>query len=590
TQFTGSGILVTGDRVSLQGNVIGTNASGDSGLGNQGYGIVLQNANEAALGGFWVTGGVGGDHVEDGIGNVVSGNYLGGVLVENSADVRLISNRIGTSPDGLSAVGNGGDGVRVTGSQSFAYFSGDASLSGATVISANAGSGIFVDATARGIDVSRAIIGLDESGEQPLGNGAYGIRIERTDASPAGRNFIQFGTISANASGGLWINDQRTTAGAAMDYYIGNNLFGLDVNGVRAVGNGNFGAKLQGSTANSLTAPAGRAFFSNNTASGQQGTGLWLERLAGWSISSSRFGTDPTGTYAIPNDVGLYVHNSFSLRSLDFMGVVSSGSSDLQASGNREDGIRVVIDAAINQFAISHVLVGTDATGTAAIPNARGISLDFSNVSPTHPSIHGTVSGNLGPGIVVTSTASANDRLGLQVRVGIQSTGDDVLPNRGPGIVVAGDSIDTVLSPESAIAYNRGPGIRHEGSGDGRNIVLATSGQAIFNPSVPLFDGNQGLAVDLGSPGPTTNSGSATDHPVITSASLNGAFLDVTGTNSELDTHFIQFYTTRPTVSGRGQGQEIVGPTGRLNGSNFPVGLNSYLSSIGAGPFLEDLN
>jgi CSLREA domain-containing protein len=108
-RFSGSGIIVEdtfgsehdGVGVQVQGNFIGTDASGTQDLGNGFDGVVVSGA-------FADT--VGGPQLKDR--NLFSGNGRDGVVVENSAHI-IQGNVIGLKKDGTSALGNSGNGVSV---------------------------------------------------------------------------------------------------------------------------------------------------------------------------------------------------------------------------------------------------------------------------------------------------------------------------------------------------------------------------------------------------------------------------------------------------------------------------------------------
>ncbi|HZN02414.1 MAG TPA: proprotein convertase P-domain-containing protein, partial [Candidatus Polarisedimenticolia bacterium] len=96
------------DRSSFQsqlvGNFIGTNAAGASGLGNGGDGIFGERSNILTIG---VPGG----------GNVISGNAGHGIALNATfcAGNVVQANLIGLKPDGVTPLGNGSDGIAVSG-------------------------------------------------------------------------------------------------------------------------------------------------------------------------------------------------------------------------------------------------------------------------------------------------------------------------------------------------------------------------------------------------------------------------------------------------------------------------------------------
>ncbi len=80
---------------TIQGNKIGTDSSGNFGLGNTFEGIHLERANTNVIGG-----------TAPGAGNQISGNHSWGIFLTNAAWNTIEGNLVGTKTDGLSALGN----------------------------------------------------------------------------------------------------------------------------------------------------------------------------------------------------------------------------------------------------------------------------------------------------------------------------------------------------------------------------------------------------------------------------------------------------------------------------------------------------
>jgi CSLREA domain-containing protein len=136
-RFDGPGVQIDGNSNIVEGNFIGTDASGTNALGNGG--------GTARLGG-----GVFVDGDSNAIGsnlpsqrNLVSGNDDDGVTLEVSADANtVLGNLIGTKKDGKGNLGNEGDGLLVVGSTS--NLIGPTDASGANTIAFNGGDGVRI--------------------------------------------------------------------------------------------------------------------------------------------------------------------------------------------------------------------------------------------------------------------------------------------------------------------------------------------------------------------------------------------------------------------------------------------------------------
>ena len=126
----GAGVeIFTGSSNLVQGNLIGTDASGTVALGNF-VGVIVSNlAGGNTIGGTM-----------PGAGNVISGSQTTGVLLSSSGTV-VQGNLIGTDMTGTQPLGNGGSGLSVTGSNNII---GGTISAAVNVISANGGDGIDI--------------------------------------------------------------------------------------------------------------------------------------------------------------------------------------------------------------------------------------------------------------------------------------------------------------------------------------------------------------------------------------------------------------------------------------------------------------
>src|SRR5262249_42376316 len=135
---------ITGVRIldasnnSVQGNRIGTNAAGDTALGNQ-NGVVIQ-ANPTVIATANAIGGP-----APGAGNVISGNATDGVRIAGSGATgnTVAGNLIGVNAADIVALGNDAHGLVVT-DNAHDNTIGGTSVSYRNVISGNRGPGVLV--------------------------------------------------------------------------------------------------------------------------------------------------------------------------------------------------------------------------------------------------------------------------------------------------------------------------------------------------------------------------------------------------------------------------------------------------------------
>jgi CSLREA domain-containing protein len=218
----GIDILPGGASNKIVGNYIGTDAAGTGALAN-GDGVEINGAQGPGLtNGNMIGGPVAGE------GNVISGNSSYGVDVSTSASTLVQGNYIGTNAAGTVAVPNATDGIRFY-AGSTATTIGGTTAATRNVISGNSHNGVtLLDAGTANNLVEGNYIGVDAAGTAKVGNGTYGIQVQRTDT-----NTIQNNVISGNADA-IAIGQSGTSTGGQI---IKGNKIGTDATGTALLGN-----------------------------------------------------------------------------------------------------------------------------------------------------------------------------------------------------------------------------------------------------------------------------------------------------------------------------------------------------------------
>jgi hypothetical protein len=142
----------------VQHNLIGTDNSGATGLGNGVNGISLAQTSGLAL-------------IRD---NVISGNDGIGVsaFLSDTGSVRVEGNLIGTNANGTDEIENAGDGILMNGNLASSVIGGETE-SERNIISGNGGNGIAIGGA--GLQVLNNYIGTKRTGNAELGNGKDGV-------------------------------------------------------------------------------------------------------------------------------------------------------------------------------------------------------------------------------------------------------------------------------------------------------------------------------------------------------------------------------------------------------------------------------
>lgn len=269
----------------LEGNYIGTNASGSGAVPNALGVFVFGVFAETIIGGS-----------EPGARNVISGNRSLGVGVEESSQARILGNLIGTNALGSTAVPNAGDGVHFgnTGSHQV----GGTAANERNVISGNQGSGLVIERGSDRIEVQGNYIGLNLAGTTAVPNGRYGVVLFEAGPNTVGGTAVgSRNVISGNRSGGVWLAE-----GAELNDLLGNYI-GTNADGTLAVPNIGHGVEIFSSSQNRI---GGAAAGSGNLISGNQLNGILIQGFepsaaAENDVLGNRIGTTASGTSALPN-------------------------------------------------------------------------------------------------------------------------------------------------------------------------------------------------------------------------------------------------------------------------------------------------
>ena len=123
--------LSSGSNNKVQGNYIGTDATGTRKLGNGWRGIDISNGSSNNL--------IGGASSAER--NVISGNDQHGVLVYQGSNNRIQGNYIGLATNGSSALGNTGDGIRLPSARTVSIIGNRIGHNGGAAVNATTSSG-----------------------------------------------------------------------------------------------------------------------------------------------------------------------------------------------------------------------------------------------------------------------------------------------------------------------------------------------------------------------------------------------------------------------------------------------------------------
>jgi parallel beta-helix repeat protein len=506
TRFPGAGIVLHGSATHIERNFIGTD--GASPLGNLMDGIIV--------------GGGSGNVIAD---NVVSGtSHTGGGHIGNGIDLScgavltiIIGNRIGTNAAGTAAIGNQGWGIFCA--CAYSTIVGGTTASKRNLISGNA-AGIALASTHDNI-VKGNWIGLDISGTAAIPNwGSVGIGLQGTSRDLIGGQEPGAGNvISGNPACGVEIF--LGTSGARI---IGN-LIGTDANGTAAIGNQQ-GVVVTGASGNTV---------SDNVISGNSYGLVLAGNVHDTVVAGNRIGTDVTGEHPLGNATQGVILQPDSLTTptvfpdSNLIGGVTSADANV-ISGNGAQGI-FVLGGTNNTIRGNRI--GTNSSGTAAVPN--GLGGIYMKSVPSASTISGNavssniISGNGSNGVTLDTGATGTVIVGNTIGANASVTAP--LGNNGDAIGIYNGASGNTVSDNTVVAstyngvrvYNNADGntIRHNWIGT--NAALATG----------LGNEDQGISVEA-SIGTTIGGTNAGDGNVVAYNAQGGILLESAANNTNI--------------------------------------------------------
>ena len=327
---------------------------------------------------------------------------------------------------------------------------------------------------------------VDAFGEL-LGNSGDGVFLDRVSHGSLFSN-----VISGNRANGINLLSSNSIV-------IFQNKIGTDVSGMLGgFGNASSGILLNQSSKNII----GGSLLNTNVISGNKASGIFVSGTTGSDaseniIAGDYIGTNATGTAAIANSVA---------------GIILSQANNNQIgdpapqmptviSGNTLFGVLIANAATGNQ--IQGTLIGTDVTGSYAIPNTSDgvmlINVAGNTIGGPATGQRNVISGNGTDGIRIFGGLLTGGNLVTNNIIGLSKKGTLLLGsegNQGDGVLVDNATPGNVIGPNNVISGNGQTGVSlFSVSGSGGTIV---SGNFIgTDPTGERPEGNNGNGVSI---------------------------------------------------------------------------------------------
>jgi Leucine-rich repeat (LRR) protein/subtilisin-like proprotein convertase family protein len=316
------------------------------------------------------------------------------------------NNFLGTDVTGTVDLGNGVSGLFIG--------IGDSDIVENNLISGNA---TGFETRGNNAIVRRNLIGTDITGTRDLGNDANGISLyngasnnQVGSTSEADRNII-----AGNNNHGILIDGSNNR--------IQGNYIGIDITGNNALANDRQGIRLSATSGSSGNLIGGtEAGAGNVIANGDRGIVVYADNT---TIQGNLIGTDATGTRNFGS-------NSQAIRietgaDGTMIGGASANARNIISGSKTTQGISI----SGNNTTIQGNYIGTDITGTQAIPNAQ------SGIYLFEPSSNNLIGGTgIGEGNMIAN--NNNYGIGVQGIASINNTiaGNSLFSNNGVGISI----------------------------------------------------------------------------------------------------------------------------------------------------------
>ncbi len=411
----GVDLLSGADGNVIEGNMIGTNASGTRRLAG------WTGTDIATVGTL--------NFRDDSQYNTIGGSTAavrnligGGVVLDSTALFDVVEgNDIGTDATGTAALyaSSGAAGVMVSGQ--FDFIGGD-----------SAGEGNLISGFPYGVEISGGndiqvqgnLIGTDVTGTHALGNTLWGVEVDGGSDNTIGGSTPGAGNLISGNHEGIDVGGTDTV--------VEGNLVGTDITGTLPLGNAGDGVDVDG-PGDSI---GGTTPGSGNVISANGQFGIYIAG-GGVSVDGNMIGTDLSGTLPLGNasdGINIQTENN------QIGGPMPGAGNVIAANGG--NGVSIVVPV-LNDTGPGNVVqgneIGTNSSGAKDLGNVGdGVYIMGSSYFPGDQTIGGTA---LGAGNVIAYNGGAG--VLSDSGPGDSIRGNDIFGNGGLGIVAG---INGVLS------------------------------------------------------------------------------------------------------------------------------------------------
>jgi hypothetical protein len=335
-----------------------------------------------------------------------------------------------------------------------------------------------------------------------------------------------------NAAAGTAIRILNSSNNVITGNYLGTNAAGAaaSANRVGIFIQGTLALPASGNQIGGLAA-GDRNIVSGNMVDGIQVNGTGANNN---SFRGNHIGVDVSGTVDLGNAAqGIIINGGAANNTVG--GLVAAASNVI--SGNGNDGVAIA-DAGTTGNLVQGNRIGTNAAGTAAVPNLRGIEISNGATGNTVGGPLGSqnlISGNTGQGVSINGAGTSNNVVSRAL-IGTNAAGNAPIPNGSHGVEIVNgatnNTIGGVSGTGNVISGNAVNGVNVIGAGTSGNGILGNIVGLDLAGAAALGNSQAGVAVGLGA---TANVvGNATGGNVISGNGTAGVRIVDNGTSNNL--------------------------------------------------------
>ena len=480
------------------------NVTVDGGSQTANQGDTNPNGPELVLDGSGVAGGDGlrFDAPDGTVLDLAIQHMPGGAVVASSPGLVVKGCYLGTSPDGTTDAGND-DGVILWPGATDALLGGTGAHGSPPV-----GDGNLVSGNVQGLSIHAGAgantlilgnrVGTDHSGTVAIPNDQNGIMIGHWGGT--GTSGVTVGGTAAGAGNlvsGNGLHGVYVTGSGSDDTVIQGNLIGTTADGLGNLRNDTGVGVDDGA---SDTTIGGTVSTARNLVCAQGlGIGISDPETTGSLVQGNYIGVDATGAATLGNGTGLQLTRGANGNTI---GGTDPGAGNV-ISGNSDQGV-LLQDSGTSGNRVLGNRIGTDATGTVALPNGPyGVVLrdaaSGNDIGGAGAGEENVISGNGHAGITLDGGGVDGNRI-LGNLIGLDGSGATCLGNTWAAVRIAfGPSNSEVGGPnpgEGNWVCGPGPGVWIEGGGSQGTLVRGNHFGLSKTTGSPVALGN---AVDINS-------------------------------------------------------------------------------------------